>query len=61
MAASPPVASPKPGTASPNDSLRRDAAKKEGVKGWMGTLTRRKKTDEGIIVNNLWCNAPNTL
>ena len=48
MATSPPLPSPKPGTASPNDSLRRDASKKEGVKGWMGTLTRRKKTDEGI-------------
>jgi hypothetical protein len=47
MATSPPLPSPKPGTASPNDSLRRDASKKEGVKGWMGTLTRRKKTDEG--------------
>ncbi|CAB4010794.1 Alpha-parvin [Paramuricea clavata] len=46
MATSPPLPSPKPGTASPNDSLRRDASKKEGVKGWMGTLTRRKKTDE---------------
>lgn len=49
MATSPPLPSPKTGTSSPNDSLKRDAARKEGVKGWMGTLTRRKKTDEGIL------------
>lgn len=51
MATSPPVPSPKSGTASPTDSLRRDSSKKEGVKGWMGTLTRRKKTDEGTCIN----------
>lgn len=51
MATSPPLPSPKSGTASPNDSLRRDASKKDGVKGWMGTLTRRKKTDEGNFAN----------
>lgn len=58
MATSPPPTSPKPGTTSPTDSLRRDSSKKEGVKGWMGTLTRRKKTDE---VNQLETEGKNAI
>ena len=48
-----PTSSPT-GPGSPTGTLKRENAKKDAMLGWVGTLTRRKKGQEGKLDVDVW-------